>query len=100
VLRDGQALELTAVRSLIRPRAADLQVSVKDGRLQIEASGTLPILDFEKGVPVPVVALSSNEFFVDRAELTRLAFLTDETGKTTRLVLNSGPWQITGQRIN
>ena len=58
------------------------------------------MLDFEKGAAIPVVAMSSNEFFVDGGDHTRLAFLRDGADATMRLVLNPGPWQITGQRIN
>jgi hypothetical protein len=67
--------------------------------LLIEASGDLPLLDFEKGAAIAVVPTSSNEFFVDGGDHTRLAFLRDGAGPM-RLVLNPGPWQITGQRIN
>jgi len=44
--------------------------------------------------------MASNEFFVDGGDHTRLAFSSDEAGKTTGLTLNPGPWQTTGQRIN
>jgi hypothetical protein len=44
--------------------------------------------------------MPSNEFFVDGGDHTRITFLRDEVGKATGLVLNPGPWQITGQRIN
>jgi hypothetical protein len=44
--------------------------------------------------------MSSNEFFIDGGDHTRMAFLHDGAGKPTDLVLNPGPWQITGQRIN
>jgi hypothetical protein len=37
---------------------------------------------------------------VDGGDHTRLAFERDDAGKPARLVLNPGPWQITGQRIN
>ena len=67
--------------------------------LWIEANGARPVLDFEKGASVIVTAMSSNEFFVDGGDHTRLAFLRDGDGPA-RLVLNPGPWQITGQRIN
>jgi hypothetical protein len=43
---------------------------------------------------------SRDEFFVDGGDHTRLAFLHHEAGKMTGLVLNPGPWQITGRRIN
>jgi hypothetical protein len=104
VVRKGQdaPLELTIVRAVIRPPGAgsDLQAAVKDGKLQIEASGGLPVLDFEKGAPTAVVPLSNNEFRVDGGDHTRLAFLHDGVGGATSLVLNPGPWQITGHRIN
>ena len=88
------------VRAQIRLQgAADLQVVNKDGHLLIQASGDLPVLDFEKGAAITVVPMSSNEFFVDGGDHTRLAFLRDGAGPM-RLVLNPGPWQITGQRIN
>ena len=103
VVRKGleNPIEVPVVRALIRVAGAgaDLQVVNKDGHLLIEASGDLPVLDFEKGAAVPVVPMSSNEFFVDGGDHTRLAFLRDGPGPI-RLVLNPGPWQITGQRIN
>lgn len=102
IARKGQdrPIEMPLVRAPIRLQAADLQVAVKDGKLLIEANGTLPVLDFEKAVPVAVVPVSRNEFFVDGGDHTRLAFLSDGGGKTTGVVLNPGPWQITGQRID
>ena len=102
IVRKGQdgPIELSLVRAQIRLQGtADLQVVNRDGHLLIEASGELPVLDFEKGAAVPVVPMSSNEFFVDGGDHTRLAFLRDGPGPM-RLVLNPGPWQITGQRIN
>ena len=104
IVRKGQnePIELTVVRAVIRPQVAgaDLQVAVKDGKLQIEASGPLPVLDFEKGSPLAAVAVSKDEFVADGSDHTRLAFSRDEVGKGTVLVLNPGPWQITGQRIH
>jgi CubicO group peptidase (beta-lactamase class C family) len=102
IVRKGQdgPIEVPLVRARIRPEGAvGLQVVNKDGHLLIEASGALPVLDFEKGAAIPVVPMSNNEFFVDGGDHTRLAFLRDGTGPM-RLVLNPGPWQITGQRIN
>jgi CubicO group peptidase (beta-lactamase class C family) len=106
IARKGQdaPIELAIVRAPIRTASGgagtDLQVAVKDGKLQIEARGALPVLDFEKGAPTTVVPTSSNEFFVDGGDHTRLAFERDGADPTMRLVLNPGPWQITGQQIN
>jgi CubicO group peptidase (beta-lactamase class C family) len=102
IVRKGQdgPIEMPLVRAPIRLQTADLQVAVKDGMLLIEANGTLPVLDFEQGVPVAVVATSRNEFFVEGGDHTRLAFLSEAGGRATGMVLNPGPWQITGQRID
>ena len=95
-------IEFAIVRGAIRRTGtgADLQVAVKNGKLQIEDNGAVPVLDFEKGAPIAVVPMSRDEFFVDGGDHTRLAFLHDAVGKVTGLILNSGPWQITGLRIN
>jgi len=97
IVRKGQEnpIEVPIVRALIRlaGTGADLQVAVKNGKLQIEANGALPVLDFKKGAPIAVVPMSSDAFFVDGGDHTRLAFLRDEAAGTTRLVLNPGRWQ-------
>jgi CubicO group peptidase (beta-lactamase class C family) len=102
IARKGQdrPIELTIFRAVIRPEAAgsDLQVAARDGKLVIEGRGTLPVLDFEQGAPIAAVPMSSNEFVVDDGDHTRMAFLG--AGEPTDLVLNPGPWQITGHRIN
>jgi hypothetical protein len=49
----------------------------------------------------PIATLfMSNEFFVDGGDHTRFAFQRDGTDQAMRLVLDPGPWQIMGQRIN
>jgi CubicO group peptidase (beta-lactamase class C family) len=103
IVRKGQdgPIELSLIRARIRLQgAADLKIVNKDGQLLIEASSDLPLLDFEKGTAIAVVPMSSSEFFVDGGDHTRLAFLREGADATMRLVLNPGPWQITGQRIN
>jgi CubicO group peptidase (beta-lactamase class C family) len=102
IVRKGQdgPIEVSIVRAPIGVAQADLQVAVKDGRLMVGASGNLPILNFDLGALVAVTAVSANEFMVDGGDHTRLAFERDDVGKPARLVLNPGPWQITGQRIN
>ena len=66
----------------------------------VGASGNLPILNFDLGALVAVTAVSANEFIVDGGDHTPVAFERDDAVKPARLVLNPGPWQITGQRIN
>lgn len=102
IARKGQGIptEVDIVRAAIRSArtGADLQVAAKDGKLQIEAIGALPILDFEAGAPIAAAPMSGDAFFVDGGGHTRLAFLRDKVGNITGLVLNPGPWQIAGQR--
>jgi hypothetical protein len=102
IVRRGQEnpIEIPIARGMIRVAGtgAELQVTVRERKLQIEATGNLPILDFENSAAIAVVPISSNEFVVDGGDHTRLAFLRDGTGPM-RMVLNPGRWQITGQRI-
>jgi CubicO group peptidase (beta-lactamase class C family) len=101
IRRNGNGpIEVSIVRALVRVAAADLKVAVTDGKLMVGASGNLPILDFDLGAWVAVTAISENEFFVEGGDHTRLAFERDKVGRPARLVLNPGPGQITGQRIN
>ena len=104
IARKGQdtPVEVEIVRGAIRRAGtgADLQVVARDGKLQIENIGASPVLDFEKAMPIAVVPMARDEFFVDGGDHTRLAFLHDEAGKVTGLVLDPGPSQITGQRSN
>ncbi|GLH77977.1 hypothetical protein SSBR45G_28850 [Bradyrhizobium sp. SSBR45G] len=101
VRREGpeREIEMTVVRAPIRIAGTDLRVEIKDGVLQVEATGALPVLDFEPGLPIAVVPMSDDTFFVDAGDHTRLAFLHDDTGGAS-LSLNPGPWQIKGRRIN
>jgi CubicO group peptidase (beta-lactamase class C family) len=104
ITRKGQdapiELEITRARFRVAGPGADLQVAVRNGALAVEANGTLPVLDFEKGAPMTVVPTSRDAFVVDGGDHTRLAFRHDEVGKMTDLVLNPGPSQITGERID
>jgi hypothetical protein len=70
----------------------------RDGKIQ--ASGDVPVLSFDKGAPVAVTAISANEFFIEAGDHACLAFERDHAGKPARLILNPGPWQITGERIH
>jgi hypothetical protein len=68
------------------------------GKLVVEAIGTWPILDFEKGKPVELTPVSNDEFYVDGADHTRVAFVRDAAGKISGAILNPGPWEQRGAR--
>jgi CubicO group peptidase (beta-lactamase class C family) len=95
IVREGQdhATDLSVVRTVRRANAVQLQVRVEQGKLVAEAVGAWPILEFEKGKAMPLVATSSNEFTVDDEDHTRIAFVRDAAGKVSGLILNSGPWE-------
>jgi CubicO group peptidase (beta-lactamase class C family) len=93
------ASDLSVVRAARRVNAVQLQLRVEQGELVAEATGAWPILEFEKGKPVPIVAISGDEFRVDGGDHSRIAFVRDSTGKVSGAVLNPGRWEQRGVRV-
>ena len=93
-------IDITIVREPIRLPGARIQVRVEDGRLDVAATGRWSVLDFEKDKPVPLQATSNTEFRAEGGDRTRLAFVSDPSGKVTGVVLNPGPWEIKAAKIN
>jgi CubicO group peptidase (beta-lactamase class C family) len=93
-------LELAIIRAIIYVPAVELQVRTEAGKLVIEATGPWPVLDFEKGKPVAVIAASASEFYVDGGDHTRIAFVRDAAGKVSGAILNPGQWEQKGGRID
>lgn len=93
-------VELAINRAIIRIPAVELRVRVDAGKLVIEATGPRPVLDFEKGKPVAVMATSDGEFYVDGGDHTRITFVRDAAGKVSGAVLNPGRWEQKGVRID
>ena len=89
----------TVSRAVPPLRDVELDVRVDSGKLAVEATGLWPILDFEKGRPVPLRALSDHEFYVEAGDHTRIDFLRDSAGKVSGAVLNPGPSEQKGQRM-
>jgi hypothetical protein len=79
---------------------AQLEVQMEAGRLVIEATGSWPVLDFEIGKAIAVRPISVVEFYVDGGDHTRIAFIGDRSGKITGAILNPGPREIKGLRID
>jgi CubicO group peptidase (beta-lactamase class C family) len=94
------AVETTLERAPVRSRAVELRVHVDDGRLVVESIGAWPILEFEKGKPVTMLPRSDAEFYLDSGDHTRIAFIRDPAGKVTGAVLNPGPWEQQGRRLD
>jgi CubicO group peptidase (beta-lactamase class C family) len=96
---DGGAIDIAVTRAVIHVAAVELKVGIDAGKLVIEATGFWPVLDFEKGKPLELKALSGNEFYVDGADHTRIAFVRNSAGKVTGAVLDPGPWQQEGVKL-
>jgi CubicO group peptidase (beta-lactamase class C family) len=93
-------VDVTVVRKMLRAPGAQLDARVEDGRLVIESTGAWPILDFDMGKPIAVRAISDTEFYVDGGDHARIAFIGDRSGKITGAVLNPGPREIKGVKID
>ena len=91
--------EIAVTRAPIYIPGVELQVRVEDGKLFAEATGPLPVLDFEKGKPVRLNVISGSEFYVDAVDHTRITFVRDSNGKVASAVLNPGPWEQSGRLI-
>jgi CubicO group peptidase (beta-lactamase class C family) len=89
-------LVVAFAREAVPAHGVQLQVRVADGKLVVEATGGWSILDFDKGRPVPVVARSRDEFYVESGDHTRIAFIRDAAGKVSGAILNPGPWEQRG----
>ncbi len=98
--KDQAAIDVAIVREPIRVPGARIRVQVVDGALAVVATGRWAVLDFEKDKPVLVKATSATEFHTDVGDRTRLAFVRDQTGKVSGVVLNPGPWEIKAAKVD
>jgi CubicO group peptidase (beta-lactamase class C family) len=92
-------IEVTLKRVPIYIPGVELEVRIEDRKLVAEATGRWPVLDFEIGRPVALAPASESEFYVDGGDRSRIAFTRDGEGKVSGAVLNPGPWQLKGVRI-
>jgi len=100
ILRAGvdQPIDFVVTRAIVHRPPVALRLPTDGGKLVVEAIGTWPILDFEKAKAVALTAAARDEFYVDGADHTRVAFIRDATGKVSAAILNPGPWQQRGER--
>jgi CubicO group peptidase (beta-lactamase class C family) len=94
--KQNDPIVVAFAREAVPARSVELQVRVADGKLVVEATGGWSILDFDKGMPTSVAALSKDQFHVESGDHTRVAFIRDATGKVDGAVLNPGPWEQRG----
>ena len=102
IVRNGaeNPIDFTIVRRPVGSPGAAIDVRVGNGALLVEATGPWSVLDFEKGRPTPVKAISGSEFSVEGGEHTRIAFTRNQVGEMIGAVLNPGRWQIVGDKVN
>jgi hypothetical protein len=93
-------VDVSIARRSIQPSGAQLEARIEDGRLVINAPGPWPILDFDIRKPMAVEPISDSEFYVHGGDNTRIEFITDQSGKVMAAIINPGPRQIKGFRIN
>jgi len=89
--------DITVVRAAIK---LVLQVRVAEGALVIEATGGRDLFEFEMSKPTGVVPLSDSAFYVDGRHRTTIAFTKDARGKVSGAILNPGPWEQKGVRVD
>ena len=100
ILRAQDApIEIAVTRAPIYVPGVELQVKIDAGNFVAEVTGPWPILDFEKGKPVRLKAISGSEFQVDNGDQTRITFVRDPSGKVASAVLNAGPLEQRGRLI-
>lgn len=101
IIRETQSdpVVVAFVREAVPSHSVALRIRVTDSKLVVEAAGAWSILDFDKGEPTPVVALSKDEFYVEGGDHTRIAFVRDAAGKVNGAVLNPGPWEQRGTLV-
>jgi CubicO group peptidase (beta-lactamase class C family) len=96
---EDKPIDVTIVREPVRVPGARIEVRVDDGKLLVAATGRWAVLDFEKDKPVPLTATSDTEFRYEGGDHTRLAFVRDEHGKVSGVVLNPGPSEIRATKL-
>ncbi|WP_035970880.1 serine hydrolase [Bradyrhizobium sp. WSM3983] len=101
IIRETQSdpVVVAFAREAVPSHSVALRIRITDGRLVVEAAGAWSILDFDKGEPTPVAALSRDEFYVEGGDHTRIAFVRDAAGKVNGAVLNPGPWEQRGTLV-
>lgn len=101
IIRETQSdpVVVAFAREAVPSHSVALRIRVVDGKLVVEAAGAWSILDFDKGEPTPVAALSKDEFYVEGGDHTRIAFVRDAAGKVRGAVLNPGPWEQRGTLV-
>ena len=96
---EGDAIDISATRALIRrPAVRSCRFALRTAGSRIEFTGDWPVYEFESRKPVALLARSDTEFCHDGGYHTRITFVRDAAGRTSRAVLNPERFVRTGIR--
>ena len=92
--------KIIVVRGLIHPNGVDVDIRLVADGLIAEANGIWPILDFDLGKPVPLASVAKDEFRASGDDRTRVQFVRDAGGRVVGVILDPGPDEMRGVRID
>ena len=87
-------------RDLIQPRGVDVNIRLGANGLIAEATALWPILDFDFGKSMPLTPIAKDEFGASGDDQTHIQFVRDAEGKIVGAILDPGPDELRGVRIN
>lgn len=90
-------LDIALMREANKPI---LEVRAEEGRLVVEAVGGGDLFELKRGKPIVVIPLSETAFYVDGRYRTQIIFVKDASGKVSGAILNPGPWEQKGVRVD
>jgi CubicO group peptidase (beta-lactamase class C family) len=91
---------IVVARGLIHPQGVDVDVRVDSDGLIAEANGLWPILDFDLGKSVPLAPIAKDEFRASGDDRTHIEFVRDGEGNVVGAILDPGPDELRGVRID
>jgi CubicO group peptidase (beta-lactamase class C family) len=91
---------IVVARGLIHPQGVDVDIRVGADGLIAEANGLWPILDFVLGKPVPLAPIAKDEFRASGDDRTHIEFVRDGEGNVVGAILDPGPDELRGVRID
>jgi hypothetical protein len=92
--------KIVIARSVIQPRGVDVNIHLGADGLIAAANGLWPILDFDLGKPVHLAPIATDEFRASGDDQTRIQFVRDAEGKIVGAILDPGPDELRGVRID
>jgi CubicO group peptidase (beta-lactamase class C family) len=91
---------IVIVRGLIHPQGVDVDIRLGSDGPIAEANGLWPILDFDLGKPVSLAPVTTDEFRASGDDRTLIKFVRDAEGKIVGAILDPGPDEMRGVRID